>query len=90
TERAPRPNLSRDDFDFVDHDSSDPIEEHEIFAAKKTTREELDILRSEVRDLKEMVYKLRPRFRRNRVASTDNGIETPEGTQDNLQSATVH
>ncbi|EAW17634.1 uncharacterized protein NFIA_075640 [Aspergillus fischeri NRRL 181] len=95
TEPAPQPILSRDDFDVVEHVSSDPIEEHDISAEKKTPREEIDVLKSEVQELKRAVSKLRLRFRQKRVgvstmASTGDNIEPPEGKQYNLQSATVY
>ncbi|PKX97446.1 uncharacterized protein P174DRAFT_385335 [Aspergillus novofumigatus IBT 16806] len=95
-ESAPQPILNPDDFDFVEHVGSDPIEEHER-SAEKTPQEEIDYLKSEVRELKRMVSQLRPRLGAWRkrvgvstVASTGDGIDPPEGKQHNLQSATVH
>jgi hypothetical protein len=87
-----------DDSDFVEHVGSDPIEEHEISAEEKTPREEIELLKSEVQQLKQMISRLRPRpraWRKKRVdvsteASTGDGIDPPEGKEYNLQSATVH
>ncbi|GFF34480.1 hypothetical protein IFM58399_03885 [Aspergillus lentulus] len=98
TEPAPEPILNSDKSDFVEHVGSDPIEEHEI-SAEKTPREEIDLLKSEVQQLKQMISQLRPRpgssWRKKRVdvstvASTGDGIDPPEGKEYSLQSATVH
>ncbi|GIJ99928.1 hypothetical protein Aspvir_003942 [Aspergillus viridinutans] len=96
TDPAPQPMLSPDDNNFVEHVGSDYLEEYEISAEEKTTQEEIDYLKSEVQQLKQMISHLRfrPSWRAKRqdvstVASTGDSIDHPEGKQYNLQSPAI-
>ncbi|KAF7158449.1 hypothetical protein CNMCM5623_003452 [Aspergillus felis] len=82
TDPAPQPILSPDNTQFDEHVGSDSPEEYKISAAEKTPLEEINHLKSEVQQLKQMISHLRPRpsWRLKRhdastVASTGDGIE---------------
>ncbi|KAF7168651.1 hypothetical protein CNMCM6106_003791 [Aspergillus hiratsukae] len=92
TDPAPEPILSPHDSNSVEHVHSGRLEEYAISAAGKTQQEEIDNLKSEVQQLKEMVSQLRPKrgWRGERqdvstVASTSDGADPPVPKSYNIQ-----